>query len=246
MTTADAPTYHCTSCGAPVAEASRSCGFCAAPVASVRCGHCFQMNVAEAVHCSGCGRRLGLEPVGKAGALACPRCDRELEAFATGGGRLYDCNNCGGQFVEHDLLQELLERRELYGAALPRRIVKPHNPLSERVVYVKCPSCGEHMNRKNFGESSGVIVDICSRHGSWFDSGELPRVLAFVEQGGLDRARKLRAETDRRREQERREAAAPVLAAHERITLGTGDTSEVSLLDDVADVALSLLELVRK
>lgn len=36
-------------------------------------------------------------------------------------------------------------------------------------------------NRKNFGRSSGVIVDICRRHGVWFDRGELPRVLAFVE-----------------------------------------------------------------
>jgi Zn-finger nucleic acid-binding protein len=239
----EAPTYHCTSCGAPVAEATRRCGFCAAPVASVRCAHCFQMNVTEAVHCSGCGRRLGLEPVGKAGALECPRCDQKLEAFSAGNGKLYDCNNCGGQFVEHALLRQLLEQKELYGGALPRRIVKPQNPLNERVVYVKCPSCSEHMNRKNFGESSGVIVDICPQHGSWFDTGELPRVLAFVEQGGLERTRKLRAETERRRERERRDATAPVLAASERSTLGADDAS---VLADVADIALSLLELVRK
>ena len=201
------------------------------------------MNVAEAVHCSGCGRRLGLEPIGKAGTLQCPRCDQKLEAFSAGGGKLYDCNNCGGQFVEHALLEQLLEQKELYGAALPRRIVKPQNPLTERVVYVKCPSCGEHMNRKNFGESSGVIVDICSNHGTWFDSGELPRVLAFVEQGGLDRARRLRAESDRRRARERIETAAPVLAAHERSVLGM---DEASVVTDVADIALSLLELIRK
>jgi Zn-finger nucleic acid-binding protein len=240
---AEAPTYHCTSCGAPVAESSRSCGFCAAPVASVRCAHCFQMNVVEAVHCWGCGRRLGLEPIGSAGSLDCPRCARKLEAFAAAGGKLYDCSDCGGQFVEHALLEKLLERLELYGAALPRRVVKAQNPLRERVVYVKCPSCREHMNRKNFGESSGVVIDVCSRHGSWFDSGELPRVLAFVEQGGLDRARRRRAEEERRREKERQEVRASVLVTSE---LRSRSSSEVSVIDDFADIVLSLLDLVRK
>jgi hypothetical protein len=45
------------------------------------------------------------------------------------------------------------------------------------------------MNRKNFGDSSGIIVDVCSLHGCWFDAGELPAVLKFVEEGGLARAR---------------------------------------------------------
>jgi Zn-finger nucleic acid-binding protein len=41
------------------------------------------------------------------------------------------------------------------------------------------------MARNNFGKKSRVIVDICRRHGVWFDAGELPRVLAFVRSGGL-------------------------------------------------------------
>jgi Zn-finger nucleic acid-binding protein len=45
------------------------------------------------------------------------------------------------------------------------------------------------MNRKNFAEVSGVIVDVCKKHGTWFDLGELPRVLAFVAAGGLERSR---------------------------------------------------------
>jgi Zn-finger nucleic acid-binding protein len=41
------------------------------------------------------------------------------------------------------------------------------------------------MTRRNFGQSSGVIIDVCRRHGVWFDRGELPRVIQFVEAGGL-------------------------------------------------------------
>lgn len=50
------------------------------------------------------------------------------------------------------------------------------------------------MNRQNFGGASGVIVDLCGKHGIWFDVGELPRVLEFVESGGLARERQRQAD----------------------------------------------------
>jgi len=53
------------------------------------------------------------------------------------------------------------------------------------------------MNRNNFGGNSGIVVDVCPRHGVWFDPGELPRILDFVQAGGLERARK-RAEQERK------------------------------------------------
>jgi len=38
------------------------------------------------------------------------------------------------------------------------------------------------MNRINFGRTSGVIVDVCKKHGTWFDGGELTQVIAFAAQ----------------------------------------------------------------
>ena len=146
------------------------------------------MNVPEAIHCSGCGYKLGLEPIYGPTELRCAKCEGELGSYGTGAGRLFDCGSCGGQFVEHELLRQLLVRREVAGTSLPRTL-RRRNPLEQPVVYVKCPECREFMNRKNFGNSSGIIVDICPRHGCWFDVGELPQVLEFVEAGGLARAR---------------------------------------------------------
>ena len=57
-----------------------------------------------------------------------------------------------------------------------------------RVRYVPCPVCTRVMNRVNFAHRSAIIIDVCKQHGSWFDAGELPRVLAFVEEGGLGRS----------------------------------------------------------
>jgi Zn-finger nucleic acid-binding protein len=188
--------YTCPACGGLAGEQARSCPYCAAPIATARCAHCYHMNVPEAVHCSGCGRKLGLEPLGKPDSLSCPDCAVPFDAFCGGPGMLHDCPRCGGQFVEHELLRALIERREVYGELAPRP-VRRSNPLSQPVRYIPCPSCNNMMNRKNFGGSSGIIVDECAKCGIWFDAGELPQVLAFVESGGLVRARRERENRQR-------------------------------------------------
>jgi Zn-finger nucleic acid-binding protein len=164
------------------------------------------MSIADAAHCAGCGRDLGLEPLGRAGRLECPECRMPLDTFEVGPGALHDCPACGGQFVDHAALRDLLERHERSGAVTPRR-----ERSVEPVQYRPCPECAALMNRKNFGGASGVIVDVCKRHGTWFDAGELPRVLAFVEQGGMERARAREAEEAA---QKKRDQIAQAIAQH--------------------------------
>jgi Zn-finger nucleic acid-binding protein len=203
---AEARTVRCPNCGAAVAADALHCGYCRAPVATVRCANCYHMNVPENVHCSGCGRDLGLEPAGDPDYVKCPACGVDLEVFHGGPGKLRDCGQCGGQFVQHALMRELVERREILGLAAPRRQRKS-NPLADPVRYVKCPECRELMLRKNFGGASGVIVDVCQKHGVWFDRGELPRVLSFVEAGGLVLARRREEEEAKRRVSDERVTA---------------------------------------
>jgi Zn-finger nucleic acid-binding protein len=200
------------------------------------------MNVPEAVHCSGCGRDLGLEPLGQPDELLCPDCGIPFEAFSGGPGLLHDCPKCGGQLVEHALLRELLERREVYGRLAPRQAPR-QNPLLQPVRYVPCPACGALMNRKNFGQTSGVIVDVCQKHGIWFDPGELPRVLAFVETGGLERARRRSEELQRKRRQNQVHDAGATLAAA-NATNSTQITGETDLLEDLADAGTALLGFI--
>lgn len=45
------------------------------------------------------------------------------------------------------------------------------------------------MNRFNFADCSGVILDACKPHGIWFDPDELRRIVEFIRGGGLDMAR---------------------------------------------------------
>jgi Zn-finger nucleic acid-binding protein len=163
------------------------------------------MNVPEAGFCSACGKELGLEPLGEDAALPCPVCKIPLVAFREEIGSLFDCGTCGGQFVEHPLLRSMLKRHEhtATGAALPGGMPDP------RSTYVPCPACASLMNRKNFGSVSGVVVDVCKKHGTWFDLGELPWVLAFVAAGGLDVARR----RDEEEEARSRRAALAIAAS---------------------------------
>ena len=233
----EARSYKCPSCGGEVDEQARRCGYCGAPIATVRCANCYHMNVPDAAHCSGCGRQLGLEPIGEPDELSCPHCETHFEAFAAGPGRLHDCPRCGGQFVEHALLRDLLERREVYGVRAPRP--QAVTRATEPVRYVPCPACGTLMNRKNFGRTSGVIVDVCHQHGIWFDAGELPRVIEFVESGGLQRAQRREA-AERTLSREHQAETASVLPALDATSV-THITDGPDLFDDLADAGSALL-----
>lgn len=221
-----------------MAQGTRRCVHCDAPVATVRCAHCFHMSASDALHCAGCGRELGLEPIARDGTLPCPDCRLAMAVLECGPAALHDCGRCGGQFAEHEAMRDLVERHdrlEVVGR-------KPPAPAraDTRVRYVACPVCGALMNRRNFGASSGVIVDVCAKHGTWFDAGELPRVLSFIEAGGLTRARQRHAEEVARKEREQR--IQPVTAASTGSILDArGDDAPGTGASLVADLLAALL-----
>jgi Zn-finger nucleic acid-binding protein len=126
-------------------------------------------------------------------ARPCPRCRAPLGA----GGRRA-CEGCGGAFVTEDALVALVaeadaERIADDPLAFAHAARDPARALDASVRYLACPTCGEIMNRTTFGARSGIVVDVCAAHGTWFDRGELEASLSFVRQGGLEKARRDRA-----------------------------------------------------
>jgi Zn-finger nucleic acid-binding protein len=202
------------------------------------------MNVPENEYCSGCGELLGLEPIEMPSHLSCPECRLELVAFEGDPGHLFDCPGCGGQLVEHDLLINLIERRRRFTDG---RSVRPYNPLTREVRYLPCPGCSQLMNRRNYGGTSGIVVDYCGAHGVWFHAGVLPRLLSFVTRGGLADGRRLRLGLPRpRTEAERRQTAELVARSLEPHPPAIGDTSPgaVGMALGVAQSTLDLLEVL--
>lgn len=95
-------------------------------------------------------------------------------------------------FVFREALETVLtENAALGGAASYRQAARPatdaavaRGAYEPDFRYLRCPQCGRTMNRQNFMKRSGVIVDVCMHHGTWFDDDEARRAGEFIGAGG--------------------------------------------------------------
>ncbi len=205
-------TVQCPSCGGSLRVGARACPYCHCTLATRRCPSCTAWNLSEARHCQACGRMLDDRAHENADVSErnCPRCGGPLHARQYGDFDVDECDSCGGLLVTPTTMDRIVSARDAptnLQLALPER---PYQRETE-VRYLRCPTCENMMNRKAFGRISGVVVDVCKNHGVWFDAGELAQVLAFIDRGGLQRARERAAEEleevrRRAKTQERREA----------------------------------------
>lgn len=208
---ASAKMLECPACGAPASPDGVSCTYCRTALAVVACPSCFGRVFVGSKHCVHCGIEMHVgarsEPESTS-RRECPRCSAgaaerssagdapSLSAHLVGETLLDECSSCGGVWLEAAAFDRLVKSRDEQATVLAGR--GPHLELDafergsgglEAPRYVPCPECHHLMNRKNFGDLSGVIVDVCKPHGIWFDRDELGRIIQFVMKGGLDEAR---------------------------------------------------------
>ena len=190
----------CPKCGGNVAATNHSCEFCEAALLVKACPRCFARVFHGSNNCGDCGadvvRPAAADPDGNATKRACPRCiSTTLIARVVGETLLDECPTCHGVFLDMDALDRILREREQSRASAllglsPSQGAATETALQTGPMYVKCPDCAHMMNRRNFARGAGIIIDVCSAHGTWFDAQELPRVVKFVMDGGLEVAKK--------------------------------------------------------
>lgn len=119
-----------------------------------------------------------------------------------------ECEKCAGIWLDVAAFEKICADREQQSAVLggaspvPSHEVRPE----QRIRYAPCPQCGQLMNRINFARCSGVIVDVCKGHGTWFDAQELSAIVQFIRGGGLEISRqKEKNEIESQRQQLRME-----------------------------------------
>lgn len=194
-------TLRCPSCGAPAAAEASACAHCRVELHPVRCPWCFAWTFEEARDCGRCGSVAAAAPA----PASCPSCREPLSARTLGKATMSGCARCEGVWIEPESFRAICADRESQTAYLGEGMLalapKTYDPQSSPIVYRPCAVCGELMNRFNFADRSGVILDACKPHGVWFDADELRRIVAFIREGGLEDAR---ARERRRLEQERR------------------------------------------
>ena len=154
-----------------------------------------------------------------------------------------ECASCHGLWVDAGTFDRICTDREKQSAVLGNasELFRPGDRDIPKVRYVKCPECQELMHRVNFAKCSGIVVDVCRGHGTWFDRDELQHIVQFIRTGGLDFVRqkeKEELEAERRRlESMRREPYRP-----EPTTSNRGMIFHETDLFDIAGSILRMLD----
>jgi Zn-finger nucleic acid-binding protein len=181
-------------CGAPATTDATRCEHCGARLGTVACPSCFGIMFLGQKFCPHCGAKADRqEESAPSKPQPCPRCrTTNLEAVVIGGSNLRECPHCEGIWTDAETLRQICADREQQSAVLGMATHLPPNDgveMEQQIRYLPCPVCGDLMNRVNFANYSNVIVDVCRLHGTWFDRDELRRIVEFIRDGGLDKAR---------------------------------------------------------
>lgn len=209
----DASALHCPNCGAPAEPDARRCPYCEARLATVACPSCFGLMFEGAAYCPRCGAARARGQTEEEDAR-CPGCRQAMQRTRVGGTALLECAACDGIWMDASVFERLCADREAQAAVLHQFPERAPGATPGRIQYRPCARCARMMNRVNFGRISGTVVDVCRGHGTYLDAGELHRIVAFIQSGGLDRARERQLEE--LREQERRLNAAQAKLARDR------------------------------
>jgi len=117
-----------------------------------------------------------------------------MSAITLGANAMRECGKCEGLWIEVAAFEKICADREQQSAVLGGASPVPAPKVFSsgalpKINYCPCPQCGQLMNRVNFARCSGVVVDVCRGHGTWFDRDELREIVGFIRAGGLDLSR---------------------------------------------------------
>ena len=186
----------CATCGGSISQRSMKCDHCGGSVkpfdVSRFCDRCMAYLERDANFCSSCGSNaLVASSITETSDLCCPRDGKPLMGVPIGDYYGLECHSCQGLWISKKDLDQIIKQsaEKLNPKSLCFEEKKGRQaPFTSEVQYIKCPECKESMARKNFANISGVIIDVCNKHGVWLDKFELYAVADFVRDGGLEKS----------------------------------------------------------
>lgn len=227
--TRQAAQLSCPNCGAGVATTASDCSHCNHHLLVKACPRCLSRVFHGHKHCPECGSELSLAATQESTVeRQCPRCDHVLSARLVADVVIDECMSCRGLFLDQLAIQRVITDRQQARAeallgSLPSTVLADRPEKQSGKLYIKCPVCKVVMNRRLFGAGAGVIVDVCRTHGTFFDVGELPVIINYVQQGGLEKQAK--KELAQMRDSVKQEQRAVALAQANSAAYGDGRPS---------------------
>lgn len=168
------------------------CKSCSAPLSGIFCDYCGARNNVD-LHSF---KTINVRPNQ---VRNCPVCHSRMQTIDVGKKvpfLIERCESCFGLFFDKEELETMIDLSVKGSRNVNIKVLQEltENPrFVDVVVYRRCPVCRKHMNRKNYGRRSGVIMDECAEHGIWLDPGELRQIMEWVKSGGLKRAQEQQA-----------------------------------------------------
>lgn len=220
-----AETLNCPNCGAASSTDAPACQFCGSRLATIACPSCFAMMFSGSKHCPRCGAAATAPKVENLQHRVCPRCGVQMALVTIGSTAVLECERCLGLWLNVAAFENICTEREQQSQILGIASQAATSAVCEnsKVHYVPCPECSQLMNRMNFARCSGVIIDVCKQHGTWFDRDELSRIVEFIHDGGLEASR---AREKAEIKEERRRLAEQQAAAGNRVAEPLGRANE--------------------
>jgi Zn-finger nucleic acid-binding protein len=128
----------------------------------------------------------------------CPNCKINMDTInlhLEGDFLIEQCSQCFSLFFDPGelefILNQTVNKPEVVNHLKLNQLIEQHYDQDHSISYKPCPSCGEIMNRKNYGARSGVVIDYCSQHGVFLDSGELMRLCQWAKAGGQEHSQRI-------------------------------------------------------
>lgn len=197
----DAAVVRCTSCGGSRGKDKEPfCRYCGSSFTlherdlNTICPHCMTRISSKAHFCHSCATPIVADTDDFiATNMPCPCCDgsnlhsRNMKSDAF---NVKECDRCAGLWLTADVFRHLENKTQKEAASGVQAQATEHDYGRSEVInpenfYKKCPQCHVVMHRRNYAKSSGIVVDVCAKHGMWFDIHELDEILNFIRSGLL-------------------------------------------------------------
>lgn len=111
----------------------------------------------------------------------CPRCQSGLLESRSGDLFVHGCGGCGGLWLDNGNARRAIDASSSHASHLSRQASRSaRRPVRTSAATLACPACAQSLDRIQLAPS-GVEVDICQSHGTWFDRDELTTILRIAE-----------------------------------------------------------------
>ncbi|MBI5535917.1 MAG: zf-TFIIB domain-containing protein [Deltaproteobacteria bacterium] len=173
----------CPHCGAPLPPDAETrsvvCTFCKVAIAPA------PRSEAVAAPAASSKRKPPVKPTSRVTDLKCPRCELGLFEGRTSNVVMNGCGACGGLWLDNDGSRLVVAKVDNDVAELASRAeANATNEVDTVAGGLPCPVCQAVLKRVHVSKAD-LDLDICGAHGTWFDRGELQKVMNACGAQGL-------------------------------------------------------------